>query len=63
MAIIGEILVIIIGLIVLIGGTASAYAAASFSGKGGGWMLVTIIVGLAILTAAGHYGPITLTVK
>lgn len=63
MAIIGEILVIIVGLIVLIGGTVAAYAAAVFSGKGGWFMLVTIAAGLAILWAAGHYGPITLTIK
>lgn len=63
MAIIGEILVIIVGLIVLIGGTVAAYAGAAFSGKGGWFMLVTIAAGLAILWAAGHYGPITLTIK
>lgn len=63
MAIIGEIIAIIIGLIVLIGGTAAAYGAAAFSGKGGWFMLATIAAGLAILWAAGHYGPITITVK
>lgn len=63
MAIIGEIIVVIIGLIVLIGGTLCAWAAAKFSGKGEWFMLVTIAAGLAILWAAGHYGPISLTIK
>ena len=63
MAFIGEIIVIIIGLIVLIGGSAAAYASAAFSGRGGWFIFVTIAAGLAILWAAGHYGPITITVK
>lgn len=63
MAIIGEIIVIIIGLIVLIGGSAAAYANAAFSGRSGWFIFVTIAAGLAILWAAGHYGPITITVK
>lgn len=63
MAIIGEILVIIVGLIVLIGGTAAAYASAAFSGKHGWAIIIPILIGLLILWAAGHYGPITITVK
>lgn len=63
MAIIGELIVIIIGLIVLFGGSVAAYAGAAFSGKGGGWILLPIVAGLAILWAAGHYGPITVIVK
>lgn len=57
MAIIGEIIVIIIGLIVLIGGSFAA-----FSGKGGWLVFVFAVAGLAILWVAGHYGPITLVV-
>ena len=60
MAIIGEIIVIIIGLIVLIGGSFTAYASAAFSGKGGWLVFAFAAAGLAILWAAGHYGPITL---
>lgn len=63
MAIIGEILIIIIGLVVLVGGSVAAYAGAAFSGRGGWLVFVFIAAGLAILWAAGHYGPITLTVK
>lgn len=63
MAIIGEILIIIVGLIVLIGGTVAAYAAAAFSGKHGWPIIIPILIGLLILWAAGHYGPITITVK
>lgn len=64
MAIIGEILVILFGLVVLIGGTIVAFAYASFSGKGG-WLMFCkpIAAGLTILWAACHYGPITLIVK
>lgn len=63
MAIIGEILIIIVGLIVLVGGSAAAWANAAFSGRGGWFVLITIAAGLTILWAAGHYGPITITVK
>ena len=63
MAIIGEIIVIIIGLIVLIGGTVAAYASSKFSGKHGWAIIIPIIIGLPFLWAAGHYGPITITVK
>ena len=62
MAIIVEIIVIIIGLIVLIGGSFTAYVSAEFSGKGD-WLVVAFAAaGLAILWAAGHYGPLTLVV-
>lgn len=63
MALFGELVLIALGLIILIGGSMSAYAAAAFSGKGGGWILVPITIGSAILWFAIHYGPLTVTVN
>ncbi|BBK09408.1 hypothetical protein [Klebsiella phage 05F01] len=62
MAVFGELVAILIGLFIMLGGLISVYGMVMFSGASKWNLAIPIFSGSLIIWAAIHYGPIVISV-
>lgn len=62
MAVFGELVAILIGLFILLGGLISVYGMVIFSGVSKWYSFVPIFIGSLIIWVAIHYGPILISI-
>lgn len=62
MAVFGELVAILIGLFILLGGLISLYGMVMFAGASKGYLFVPVFIGSLIIWVAIHYGPIVISI-
>lgn len=62
MAVFGELVAILIGVFILLGGLISVYGMVMFTGASKWSLAIPIFIGSLIIWAAVHYGPIVISI-